>query len=393
MPIAALAVLAIILACAAYQYLKGKCVRAFATFITALSAGFVAFAYFELLAGLIVSRGDSLPAIVVPWAQTIAFVVLFLVVFAVLYVIAGQIMRRPVALPDFPDRIGRAVCGILLGLVLAGLLLTALAMAPLPNKYPYQRFQPANPKPGQPQKVLFSADGFATGWFSAVSRGAFSGKKSFAVLHPDFLDQAFLNRCKATAGIPVVTAKNAIELPQRRQDPNNVAAWSAPDGLNTTDGNPVPTKSGHSLVILRLGLRRGSIKDAGRFTPSQIRLICKQKGLNEKPLAGRAINAYPLGYMQAQDTLKLTRLTDKITVSYTDFDERSSVRYIDFAFYVPTGFVPVLIQFKQNGIAEVPQLASPENAPPTIPFAPKDEKRAPSKSTKGAGKSSKTKRR
>jgi uncharacterized membrane protein required for colicin V production len=393
MAMANLAVVAVILICALLQFLKGRFVNAFVAFITTLCAGFVAFAYFELLAGLIVSRGDSLPAIVVPWAQTIAFAVLFLVAFVVLHVIAGQITRRPVALPDLADRIGRAVCGILLGLVLAGLLLTALAMAPLPNKYPYQRFQPARPNPGQPQKVLFNADGFATGWFSAVSRGTFSGTKSFAVLHPDFLDQAFLNRCKASAGIPVVTAQNAIELPQRRQDPNNVAAWFAPDGLNTTDGNPAPTKSGHSLIILRLGLRRREIKDAGRFTPSQIRLICKQKGLNEKPLAGRAVNAYPLGYMQAQDTLKLTRLTDKITVSYSDFEDRSPVKYIDFAFHVPTGFAPVLIQFKQNSIAEVPQLASLENAPPTIPFAPKDEKRPPSKSTKGAGKSSKRKRR
>jgi uncharacterized membrane protein required for colicin V production len=393
MAIANLAVVAAILICAILQFLKGRFVKAFAALITTVCAGFVALAYFELLAGLIVSRGDSLPAIV-PWAQTIAFVVLFLVGFAVLYGVAGQIMRRPVTLPDLPDRIGRAFCGILLGLVWAGLLLTALAMAPLPNKYPYQRFQSARPNPEKSQKVLFSADGFATGWFSAVSKGAFSAKKSFAVLHPDFLDQAFLNRCKATAGIPVVTAKNAIELPQRRQDPNNVAAWSAPDGLNTTDGNPAPTKSGHSLVILRLGLRRSEIKDAGRFTPSQIRLICKQKPLDKKrPLAGRAVNAYPLGYMQAQDTLKLARLTDRITVSYTDFEDRSPVRYIDFAFHVPTGFVPVLVQFKQNSIAEVPPLVSAADAPPTIPFAPKDEKPPPSRSTKGAGKSSKTKRR
>ena len=393
MAIANLAVVAVILICALLQFLKGRFVNAFVAFITTLCAGFVAFAYFELLAGLIVSRGDSLPAIVVPWAQTIAFAALFLVAFVVLYVIAGQITRRPVALPDLPDRIGRAVCGILLGLVLAGLLLTALAMGPLPNKYPYPRFQSANPNPEQPQKPLFSADGFATGWFSAVSRGTFSAKKSFAVLHPNFLDQAFLNRCRATAGIPVVTAKNAIELPQRRQDPNNAAAWFAPDGLNTTDGNPVPARSGHSLIILRLGLRRGVIKDAGRFTPSQIRLICKQKGLDQDPLAGSAVNLYPLGYIQAQDALKLTRLSEKITVSYTDFEDRSPVRYIDFAFHLPAGFVPVLIQFKQNSIAEVPSLVPAENAPPAIPFAPDVEKPKPPDAPKKAGKTSRPKRR
>jgi len=376
MAIANLVIVAIIVICAGWQYLKGKAVKAFATVVNTVCAGFVAFAYFEPLAGLLLGRGDRL-APVVPWAQLITFAVLFVVGFAVLQTVASQIIRKPAALPDAADRIARSICGILLGLELAGLLLTALAMAPLPDKYPYPGFQSANPNPEQPQKPLFSPDGFATGWFGAVSTGTFSAKKSFGVFHPDFVDQAFLNRHKASDGIPIVTAENAIELPQRRQDPNNVAAWDAPDELKTTEGNAVPAKSGHSLVILRLGLRRTNIKEAGIFTPSQLRLICKQKGLDEEPLAGSAVNVYPLGYIQAQDTVKLTRLSERITVSYTDFEDRSPVRYIDFAFYVPTGYVPVLVEFKQNSIAEVPSLAPAEKAPPAIPFAPEVEKPKP----------------
>ena len=150
MAIANLAIVAIVLICGAWQYLKGKAVKAFATVINTVCASFVALAYFEPLAGLLLSRGDRFAA-VVPWAQLIAFAVLFLVAFAVLQTVTSQIMRKPIALPDFPDRIARSVCGILLGLELSGLLLTALAMAPLPNKYPYARFQPANPNPEQPQ--------------------------------------------------------------------------------------------------------------------------------------------------------------------------------------------------------------------------------------------------
>ncbi len=87
---AAIAVILIILGCVAYQYLKGTFVRAFASLIAAVCASVVAFAYFEVLANVLISRNK-----LIPWAQPLAFALLFIVGFAVLQTIAMQLTRRP----------------------------------------------------------------------------------------------------------------------------------------------------------------------------------------------------------------------------------------------------------------------------------------------------------
>lgn len=196
---AGLAVMLIILGCAAYQYLKGTLVKSFAMIIVTVCASVVAFGYFELLADVFVSRSDnSRFASVIPWAQPLSFVLLFVLAFAILQTIVTQLLSKPVDLGFLPERIGRVVCGVFLGLILSGLLLTTLAMAPLPNKYPYQRFDADRPLAERPSNVFLNTDGFATGWFGMLSNGSFSGKRSFATLHPAFVDEAFLNRHEAT---------------------------------------------------------------------------------------------------------------------------------------------------------------------------------------------------
>jgi len=352
-----LLVVLIILGCVAYQYLKSTLVKSFAMVITTICASVVAFGYFELLANVLIGRGS-----LVLWAQSLSFMLLFVLTFAVLQTIATQLTRRPVDLGLLTERIGRIVCGIFLGLTISGLLLTALAMAPLSTSYPYQRFDAARPDAERPKKVLFNADGFATGWFGIVSSGSFSGKRSFATLHPDFVDQVFLNRHEIADGISIITASDAIEIPKKK------AAWPAPEGLKDSDGKPVSLKSGHSLTIVRVGIKKKAIKDAGRFTLSQLRLICKQKTRAKNPLAGKAKNVYPIGYLKTKDQLQVKQLNDQIALERDDFD--GTVRWIDFAFYVPNGFIPILVEFKQNSITQVPPPVISEQAPPEVPFIP-----------------------
>jgi len=217
---AGLVVVLIILGCVAYQYLKGTLVKAFAAIIITICASVVAFGYFELLANVFISRsGSSRFLSIVPWAQTLSFVLLFVLAFAILQTIVALLTRHPVDLGLYAERIGRVICGIFLGLILSGFLLTALAMAPLSSKWPYQRFDRRNPNVENPSKVLPNADGFATGWFSIISSGSFSGKKSFAALHPDFLDQLFLNRHNVADDVSIVTSSQAIEVPRKREMP------------------------------------------------------------------------------------------------------------------------------------------------------------------------------
>jgi len=363
-----IAVVLIILGCAAYQYKRGTLVKSFSMIIIVICASIVAFSYFEILANVFISRGDNTryPSLV-PWAQSLCFMLLFVLVFAILQTIVGRLTRQPIDLGIWPERIGRAVCGIFLGIILSGILLTALAMAPLSNKYPYQRFDPARPDPENPNKVLFNADGFATGWFSVVSRGSFStlGKKrSFAVLHPAFLDQVFLNRHNIADDVPIITCSNAIELPKKK------AAWPAPEGLKDAENlnKPVEPKMGHSLTIVRVGIKSKTVKDAGKFTLSQLRLVCKQKTDVESRFGGKGKNIYPIGYLRTPGQLQRKRLNDQIIIELTDSE--GTVKWIDFAFYLPDDSLPVLVEFKQNSIAEVPSPVSVDQAPAAVSFIP-----------------------
>ncbi|MHC4527580.1 MAG: CvpA family protein [Planctomycetota bacterium] len=363
-----LVVVLIIACCCAYQYLKGTLVKAFAATITAICASILAFAYFELLGGLIMSQLSA----IVPWAQPLSFALLFIVVYAILQILVAQVMRRKIDLGVLPERIGRVVFGIFLGLILSGLLLTVLAMAPLRTNYPYQRFDSINPDAENPNKVLFSADGFATGWFNLASKGSLSGKRSFAVLHANFVDQAFLNRHKVSDGVPITTSVQAIELPRKQPGQEKaLAAWFAPAGLKGSNDKPIRAKSGHALTIVRIGIKRNALSDAGRFIGAQLRLICKQEGYAKNPLAGSAKSTWPIGYLETADKLHEIRLDEIINVSSSDFESSTTARYIDFAFYVPNGYVPVLVQFKQNAVVAVPPMAQGDEVPPAVPFSPK----------------------
>jgi hypothetical protein len=370
--VGSLLVVLIILGCVVYQYLRGTLVKSFVVVITSVCASVVAFGYFELLANILIGRN-----ILVLWAYPLSFALLFILAFAVLQTIAAQLARRPIDLGLLPERIGRVVCGIFSGLIVSGLLLTAAAMAPIPAKYPYQRFDETNLNTENPvgKALKLNADGFATGWFSIVSSGSFSGKRSFATLHPAFLDQLFLNRHEIDNKVSIITSPDAIEIPK-------IAVWPAPEGLKRSDGKELP-KNGYNLTIVRLGITNQAVRDDGIFTPSQLRVICKQKSDDGNPLAGKGKSIYPVGYMKTANELEIKKLTDRIEIKRSDFAGR--VKEIDFAFYVPDGFKPVLVEFKQNCVKQIPQSAvvSAEQAPPAAPFVKQPE---PQKDTAAPGK-------
>lgn len=394
---ASLVVVLIVLGCAALQYFKGTVVRAFAMIIVTVCAGMVAFGFFEVLAEVFISRGDNSRFLsLVPWAQTLSFLLLFILTFALLQTGVTMVTRHPVDLGFLPERIGRVVCGLVVGLVASGLLLTAFEMAPLPLSYPYQRFDPTRLDLKRPQGGLLNADGLATGLFSLLSNGSFGGKRSFAALHPDYLDQLFLNRLLGTsdAGIVSSTAP-AIEVPKP-------AVWPAPQAiadqvdafvaeLRTRGGKvayeqggasvtlPVSPESGYVPTIVRVGIKRRAIKgdaaiNGGAFTPSQLRVLCKRRGYGDDPLAGAATNVYPIGYLKAADQIQVSPL---IKVGTGDFEESAGTKYIDFVFCVPNGFEPVLVELKLNSVVEIPRnaIVSADQAPTPAFFIPVPERK------------------
>ena len=358
---ASIIILLVVAGCVAYQYLKGNLTRAVATIIVIIFASMVAFGYFEWLAGFFLSKGsDSRFPALVPWAQPLCFMLLFILVFAVLQTGVMQVMKQPVDFGLLPERIGRVVCGIFMGLFLSGLLLTVAGMAPLPHGYPYERFDQRNPRPDQPNKVLLNVDGLVTGWFSMVSKGSFSAissPQSFAALHPDYLSQMYLNRLGASETVPLVAPADAINAP------NKAGYWYAPENLKDMDDQIISPESGHTLMVVRIGVRKRHVRDAGSFTPSQVRVVCKRTATADDALAGQGVNVYPLGYLAGKNIVQVKRLTEAITVTREDIAEGETGRWIDFVFQVPSGHEPVLAEFKLGSVVRLSSLASADQIP------------------------------
>jgi hypothetical protein len=376
---ASLAVVLIILGCGALMYFKGTVVKAFAMIIIAIFSSVVAFGYFEALSNVIISRGNEGSLLsLVPWAQGLCFSLLFIVTFGLLQTAAAFLARHPVDLGFLPERIGRIVCGIILGFIISGILLTALQMTSLPLSYPYQRFDPSSLDPDNPNGVLLNADGFATGLFGIISNGSFSGKNSFKTIHPNYLDQLFMNRLIGnTSNVSGVSP--AIEVPKPGVWPASQAVKEQVDKfvseLRTRGGKvvyepggksvPIPISTGGSYnpTIVRVGIKKRAIYreakvNGGVFTPSQLRLICTRS-------TGEAVNAYPMGYLKTKDEMEIS---PEINIAIGDIE--GNARYIDFVFCVPSGYDETYVEFKLNSIVEIPTGAkvSADQAPAVSPF-------------------------
>lgn len=358
-------VLFIILGCGAYQYFRGTIFKAVMTIIVAIIACAVAFGFFELAATGLMSKISSDKFH--PLAQPVCFIILFLLSFAVLQTVAMQLGKQGVDFGDLPERIGRPILGIFMGLIVSGLLLTALAMAPLPNKYPYPRFDAGNPDAQRPNKVLLNADGFVSGWFGILSNGsmrAIRKPQSFSALHPDFLDQLYLNRHNDSDGIALITKAQAVRVPAKE------GVWYASGGIKDSQGNAITPRTGCGIMVVRMVINKSYLKNTGKFTLGQLRLICMPKDftLSQETLIGKGVNAYSIGYYSGQDEITTKRLSELITVERDAFPEGEDTRNIDFAFNVPNDYTPVALQFKQNCISQVSRPVSSEQAPAVTPF-------------------------
>ncbi len=339
----ALVLLAIMLGLGASLYLKGTLAQGLIFILNAILAGFIALGFSEALSALLIKYAEALTA----WAQTICFLLLFVVAFGGLQFTAMQLNKQKIDLGLWPERIGRPICGVILGYLVAGQLLIAAAMAPLPGNYPYARFNERNPNPSQPNKALLNPDGLVAGFFGAVSSGSLSAMgepKSFALLHAGFLDELFLNRIRGAKDVPLRTRTSAIEVPRP-------SVREAPASLRDSEGNPPPARPGENLLLVTLGIKKNALQDAGKFTLSQVRLICRAKDADGEPLAGKGHTVYPVGMLGPDGRLTMRPLSEVITIEARG--ERGSAQNVELAFYVPTQMTPRLIGFKRNNLHTV----------------------------------------
>ncbi|HSV27762.1 MAG TPA: CvpA family protein [Sedimentisphaerales bacterium] len=345
---ATILVIAVILACIAGQVIWGSIIRSFAIFMSAVLGMLVAFNFFDPLA-LKLIESDFMP-----WrAHGIVLGLLFVLSFAVFVAVSLKLLGTEIAFSRMTDRIGGAIVGIPTGLLVSGMLVTAISLASGSGSFPYQRFDPVRPDIENPKGVFLNADGFAAGLFGFASSGSLAGDNSFALVRADFANAAAFDRLSAEKGGSPLAGRNAIQLPV-------VIRLAGPE-ITDADGRRLQAVPGSDLFLARVNMTRSVIgKDSPNFTLGQLRLICKRKDDMALPGAGTGICVYPVGYLRTSTRLQMEPLSTLVPIATAEFED--GIKPIDVAFYIPSDLRPALVGFKRNFVTSSISLVTPEEA-------------------------------
>lgn len=331
-------VIIVILLTLAHFYLKCSLMTSFSTLIAAVFATVIAFSYHEAMADLFISRGYG-----AEWALSGCYVIAFILGSALFRALADFLVGSNIDLGKPAKATVAVVCGLLTGLIIAGNFLVAIGLMPVQHKVAYSRF-PAD-KPivlSNPSLPILNADGFVTGLFSWLSRGALASRQSFAVVQAEFITKSHLNRYAIKDGVQAIASRKCLKLPPSAQKP--VRVWQIPDK--------------GELTVVRVGIVSKSIPDGGandsagqiKFIPAQIRLICKPSEEAEN-LRGAGEVILPSGMLK--DGAFLEKRLDAIIEKQDAVGMRDGMLWVDIAFKVPSGQTPVAFQFKQNAMVSL----------------------------------------
>jgi hypothetical protein len=327
--LALILILVTVLLTMAVFYLKCEVLTSITTLLSAVFGVIAAMGYHEILGSFILSKGYG--GAHAYWASAL---ILFVVVFAVLRTAAFQILNPKIEFTPLIKQVTSIVCGGICGMLISGMLLIVLAMSPASGGLSYSRYDLAGTvNPDRPDRLLINADGWVSGMFSWISRGSLSGKSSYALYHPDPLNQIHLNRAK---GAFPIAGKQALKLP----------------GKNYIRQQTIGDKS---LVVVRVGINQQPFKSGGAgnaegnltLALGQVRMICGTKGDTEGTGIGTPV--YPAGFV-VKNKLEEKKLGEVITL---ERKEAQNLRYgsavwKDIAFEVPSGLTPKMLNYKYN---------------------------------------------
>ena len=345
--LATVIVLILIVAGIAYFYMKCNIVTSLTNTLAALFGSILAFSYYEQLAGLLASEVWA-----VTWIQSAAFLLIFFFGFLFIRVLSGFLVKSGFDVSHMAKLVVTLICGLLTGLIVSGVLLVAVALSPLPPSSFYSRYPVSQPiHPDIDNTPIINADGFVTSVYSWISRGSLSSRKSFAVLHADYLAQVHLDRYPLGQNIPAVCSPKAIKLPIGNVQP--VRLFDFPDRQRMTVVHL--GISGNAVAIGGAATSKSGAFDRGEvisFIPAQIRLITKpQDQADNNTGSGEVV--YPVGILH-NGNLEAISLNQEMKEEVANLGPE---RYwwLDLVFQVPSGQRAVLLSFKQNAIIELPK--------------------------------------
>lgn len=323
----------------AFFHLKCSLMQSFMTLWSAILATILTFSYYEWTANLLISRGYALD-----WALCGCFTLLFIVAFALLRSLSELVIAAPVDLGNAVKLPMSLVCGLLAGIILSGNLLIVLGLLPMHGKVFYSRFAPdASVVIRSPRKPALSTDGFVAGLYRLISSGSMRSSKSFGVLHTDYLSQIHLNKLRTKDEVLSVCSREALVFPKGKT--------RKPVRRTLVDNK--------ELAVVRVGIQAKKIADGGAnnaagklaFFPAQFRLIVKEANAIGQPTAGTATALYPVGLWKGGKVTKWD-LNEIIEPESSQLDKR--VYWMDVAFECPKNKKPILLEFRQNAVVELP---------------------------------------
>jgi hypothetical protein len=355
-----LLIIAIIAGFALAQYLKGGIVKGFVFLMAAIIGSAVAFAYYEMLAGYVKDYG-----FIGAKGYPIAFLLLFVLVFAVIREVANKALKSKVSFGGIADKVGGAVIGVLVGYVFAGAIFVTIGLTPYRLDWLYGRFDDNLTNPPQPSRTLLNPDGFLAGLFGTLSNGSLKGANSFTLVHADYLDQIFLNSYLTGDGVFAIAENSAVSMGENgaRLAPENLMLASKKEGQAT---EPVGQESGKTLTLVQLQVNSmGLVPQESEYQPkmslAQLRVVTKDKQAAGDLTSGSGEVVYPIGYLNAEGQLVKKQLGTALDEKELKSDKMS------VAFEIPQNQTPVLMEFRQNIIWEIGKVASANEPPPAQP--------------------------
>ena len=252
------------------------------------------------------------------------------------------------------------VCALIFSVLVTGTIVVFLSLMPMQPKYPYPRF--AN-KPIitdsnydiQPDKSFLATDEFVTKFYSMLSAGCFSGKTDFGVVHNSFIDSNFLNRSLYAEGVSPLSGKDAIKI---SNSPD--AVRKAHKLLKYTNNSLVPKINGKVLYVVKMSVSQKKVENGGIIEkgagydigPAQLRLICNKN--YEDGSKGKGQIAFPVGYLDNNRKLEKFDLKEKLNLLPFKPDKNTDAE-LSVVFYVPEGYAPVAVGFRQSTIKALPK--------------------------------------
>jgi hypothetical protein len=225
----------------------------------------------------------------------------------------------------------------------------------MPSKLSYKRFEGTISRSSinNPKKSLMGTDDLVASLFNLVSRGSMSGKKSFALYHSDFNSQIHLNKhLLSDSGVIPVSASKAVSIPKL--------------GVRKKENN-----DGKSYTAIRVEINGGKIEKGGAadkdggfaFAPFQLRLICQSgDGANAKDVKVLYPDSIRRYNGKGKLVEKITELGNVINLGRDDFamSGGKKLTVMDLEFNVPSNVKPVLLEFRNTAVTNVPGLSRDE---------------------------------